>query len=74
MNCPLCGKQYRKALYMGMPLRICEDESCSCAQGIGLWFMTHVPLISPEENERREWALFFYEGSYVKALWSYLTQ
>lgn len=71
-ECPLCGKAYLKCIYMGMPLRVCADFNCACAEGIGCWFMEHIPPLSEAENERG-WALFVYEGSYWKGLWQWMT-
>lgn len=73
MNCPMCGKTYLKALYIGFPLRICSDPLCGCAEGWpALWLMEHMPLLTPEENEQGGWALFVYEGNYFQGLYQFL--
>jgi hypothetical protein len=71
-TCPSCGDKYLKAIYMGFPLRICQDEECACAQGcIALWLMEHMPVSQGEWNAGG-WALYVYEGSYWKALWKWM--
>lgn len=71
-RCPTCGKVYRKFIYMGLSLRMCEDSACSTAEGPALWLMEHIPPFTQQERENG-WALFEYEGSYWRGLWEWLT-
>lgn len=64
-HCPLCGMFAFKAIYAGLPLRMCSDDQCCCAWGPGTWAMS---LFSNGEG----WALMPYEGSYLRALWHWV--
>jgi len=61
--CPLCGAASVKVHYYGFPMRLCSDRQCGCGWGFWSW----VNLIHFDG--------FFiaYEGSYLKALWFWLS-
>lgn len=68
-SCPHCGGEYLKGIYLGLPLRICADERCGCAQGPALWAMEHIPI-----TDERGWGIFIYQGSYLRGLFEYFTK
>jgi hypothetical protein len=67
-SCPACGAGSIKALYMGLPLRLCEDERCETGWGLGHALLTLVP-VETDEGGFMFWA---YEGPYPLALASWL--
>jgi hypothetical protein len=64
MSCPICAGPVRKVIYYGLPLRLCEDEECSCLFGFWFWLVEHLPF--------NGW-MMVYEGAYGPALWHWLT-
>ena len=61
--CPLCGKEGLKAIYMGLPVNLCEDEQCSAVWGFCSWLLQYVPF--------NGW-FFTYEGPYLFGFWAWL--
>lgn len=62
-RCPACEKESHKVLYLGFPMRLCEDGQ-ECANLFGFW--SFIPAI---------WfngTFMEYTGSYFSALWSFL--
>lgn len=62
-QCPACGGDTAKALYLALPLGFCLDEACGTAWGLGATVMGLLGF-----NGR----IAVYEGSYWRALWQYL--
>jgi len=61
-NCPLCGAESDKVIYMGLPMRFCSDEYCNCLWGFWSW----IPIM---------WfngVFMTYEGYYLPALMHWL--
>lgn len=61
--CPLCESDYVKVIYYGMPMRLCEKETCSCLFGFWSFIADHLPFNG---------FLYVYEGRYLPALWRWL--
>lgn len=65
-DCPLCGEEMGKVLYLGVPGKYCPDPECGCLMGpayyAAAWFQV----------EDGGWSLMTYEGSYLLALWRFL--
>lgn len=62
--CPLCGGPGTKAMYMGIPVKLCGDtlECCGC-WGACSWLLLWVPF--------NGW--FIRYDNYWSALWEFLT-
>jgi hypothetical protein len=63
-ECPTCGELQAKVIYMGAPGRLCKDPECATIEGMAEWVA-------------RIWfdgLVFFYTGSYLSALWTWLTK
>lgn len=60
--CPSCGAKGFKVIYLGLPMKLCSDESCSCLWGFfsSAAFLSHNGFFLP------------YEGSYLIALYHWL--
>ena len=71
IHCSRCESPMKKAIYTGLPLRICGNEECCFASGIGAWLIGRIPL-SKNERENGGWCLMHYEGSYLAALYRWL--
>ena len=67
-RCPDCGAEWRRCIYMGLPLRMCVNDGCSTLVGAGAWLSEVLPLTT----EEGEFAFMAYEGSYLRALWYWL--
>ena len=65
-KCPLCGEPVLKAIFAGLPLKMCSNDDCQCAWGLGTVAMN---LMSNGAG----WALFIYPGSYWVALYHWLS-
>jgi len=63
MKCPTCGVESSKVLYMGIPVRLCNDRNCNTVFGFWSWLMALVPFNG---------FFFVYEGSYLKAMYDWL--
>lgn len=63
MKCRRCGAPTMKVLYMGLPARLCSDDSCSTLDGGLSRAITWLPF--------NGW-FFAYEGGYWPALWRWL--
>jgi hypothetical protein len=61
--CPLCGSAYTKALYAGIPVKLCLNNECSLMWGFFSIIVTWLPFNG---------MFFVYEGNYFKALWCWL--
>ncbi len=62
-HCPLCDKPIVRALFMGLPVKLCpDDDECGCVYGLG----THLMWLPTRDGR---WAFTVYEGSYWAALW-----
>jgi hypothetical protein len=57
--CALCGSGMVKAIYAGLPLRLCLNEDCSHVSGWASVLLNALPFNG---------AFMFYEGSYFPAL------
>lgn len=66
-GCPHCGDVGIKAIYMGLPVRLCVYYSCGGIWGIGAYMFEMFP-ISDGEN----FSFAVYEGSYWRALWAWI--
>jgi hypothetical protein len=53
---------------MGLPLRMCVNDSCNTLVGPGAWLCDVVPVTT----EDGEFVFMAYEGAYLKALWHWL--
>lgn len=62
-SCPQCSEDMEKVLYMGLPMKICSVAQCSYVDGFWSWVL--------------DWhfngVFVLYRGSYLKALWRWLT-
>ena len=63
MKCPLCSRPGEKVIYAGFPMKLCTDNECRCLWG----FWSFIPHVSFNGF------FFTYEGSYLPALWTWLT-
>jgi len=63
--CPRCGGVPLKAIYYGLPVRLCSDEGCSTIWACCLWdwLIPYFPFNG---------AMMVYEGSYLGALWHWI--
>jgi hypothetical protein len=61
-SCPLCKGAIAKAIFAGLPVKLCRDEGYSCVWGPGTVLMR--VLVN-----KRGWVLWGYKGSYLVALW-----
>lgn len=60
IKCPSCKKKATKVIYMGLPMRLCDDtENCSTLFG----FWSFIVLITPFNG-----VFLTYTGSYWSAL------
>src|SRR5918993_1114417 len=59
-TCPTCGAASIKALYMGVPLRLCEDETCETGWGPGRELLSLVPV----EADGGGFMFWTYDGPY----------
>ena len=62
--CPACGGTSSKAIYAGFPVWLCDDMWCSTVHGRFSGIMDLVPFNG---------SFLVYEGSYLGALWLYVT-
>ena len=67
-TCPTCGAGSIKAIYMGAPLRLCEDETCETGWGLGRELLGLVPV----ETADGGFMFWTYDGPYPLALVSWL--
>ena len=67
-SCPTCGAGSIKALYMGVPLRLCEDETCETGWGPGRELLGLVPVEAADGG----FVFWIYDGPYPLALASWL--
>jgi hypothetical protein len=67
-TCPTCGAGSIKALYMGVPLRLCEDERCETGWGLGCELLGLVPVEAAEGG----FVFWTYDGPYPLAVASWL--
>ena len=67
-TCPTCGAASIKALYMGVPLRLCEDETCETGWGPGRELLSLVAV----EADGGGFMFWTYDGPYPLALVSWL--
>lgn len=61
-TCPNCHSEFMKVIYLGFPMLLCEDETCNTIDG----FFSFIPEF---------WfngMFFYYEGSYLVALYHWL--
>jgi hypothetical protein len=73
MTCPLCGSNdVAKAIYLGLPVRLCEQDGCLCVHGFWSFIVEWVPVVSEDEHGDAAWAFFTYEGWYPVALVAWL--
>ncbi len=68
--CPACGGSTVKALYLGAPLRLCEDETCGCAWGLGADLVALFPVTT--DSLEPQWAFAVYDGPWPIALFHWL--
>lgn len=62
-ECPVCKEQQHKVMYMGLPGRLCKDAECSTMTGAASFIAAYLFF---------DGVVFFYIGSYWRALWSFL--
>jgi hypothetical protein len=67
ITCPLCDGKATKAIYMGFPMKICNNLKCSCVWGI----FSYIPVWFPV-SPYGEFCFYKYEGNYFFALWNWL--
>ena len=63
MACPSCQKEAQNVIYLGLPMHLCSDDNCATLWG----FWSIVPTF---------WfngVFMAYTGSYIVALWRWLT-
>lgn len=65
-TCPLCGAPPDKLMYLGLPMKLCSDERCSCLWGFWSFVAVHCQL-----NDGG-WMFVTYDR-YWPALWAWLT-
>ncbi|HDH51247.1 MAG TPA: hypothetical protein ENH31_00485 [Nitrospirae bacterium] len=63
LRCPTCYWEGTKALYAGIPIKLCTNEECSTVWGFWSFLITLLPF--------NGW-FFAYEGNYFIALWDWL--
>lgn len=68
LNCPECGADADKVIFLGLPMKLCREESCSTLRGFWSDFAVWFPVSADGES----FAFTVYEGSYLKALWHWL--
>jgi hypothetical protein len=68
MKCPACGSEAMKVLYLGLPMKLCSNESCNCLFGFFSRVAVWIPI-----SDGECFCFLGYEGSYWKALWHWLT-
>lgn len=73
MSCPLCKSDAHKVIYFGLPMRLCADDNCNCLFGFWSTLANWLPIASEDERGEPAFAFMSYEGSYVAALWAWLT-
>lgn len=64
-ECPLCGSDPVKVIYYGLPMLLCTEDFCSCLYGFWSFVAEFLPFNG---------YFYTYEGSYIKALYRWLTQ
>lgn len=70
MICPLCGEDgAMKVIYCGLPVKLCANDRCNCMWG----FWSKLAAAIPIATDDGYFAFMAYEGSYLKALWHWLT-
>lgn len=65
--CPVCESEMSKCIYVGLPGRFCIP--CSVLTGMA----SYAPPISTETDSGPMFSFFIYQGSYLLALWHWLT-
>ena len=69
--CPVCYRAEQiKVLYFGLPGLLCVNEECHALTGMAAWLP---PIATEDPDGEPAFKFFAYEGSYLKALWQYLT-
>lgn len=61
--CPLCGSPASKAMYAGIPLKLCADPLCGYCWGCMAWIMEFIPF--------NGWMIRY--EHYWLCLWEFLT-
>jgi hypothetical protein len=73
MICPLCeSPDVAKVIYVGFPMRLCENAECGCLHGPWSFIAQWLPIVSEDEDGEPAWAFFVYEGWYPRALLAWL--
>lgn len=67
MECPLCGSEGNRVIYLGLPMKFCSDGSCGCLWGLWSFVAEYVPI-----SDGECFAFAIYDGSYLRALWHWL--
>ncbi len=75
LKCPLCGYEAMKVIYMGFPMKLCmNEEECNCLWGMWSWVLRVFPVAVEDEFADEPYFRFQgYRGSYLRALWTFLT-
>jgi hypothetical protein len=66
-ECPLCGFPAMKAMYLGLPLRLCVREACSGAWGLGADAAVWCPVTTEDDDGEPSWKFVTYRGPWVLA-------
>lgn len=67
-NCPNCQECAERVIYFGLPGLFFEH--CCCLSGLASYAQ---PLATEDENGELGFKFLYYEGSYWRALWCWLT-
>jgi len=62
-KCPLCGSEFYKVIYYGLPAQLCVNEDCNCMTSVFSFILDRLPFNG---------MFFVYEGNYFIALWNWL--
>lgn len=68
--CPRCGAETMKVIYFGLPGRLCETDGCRTLTGLAAYAP---PVASEGPDGELVFAFIPYTGSYLPALWRWLT-
>lgn len=71
-ECPTCKSSTLKVIYLGLPVRLCEDAGCSTLFGFWSGVVSLIPVPSQDGLGEPAWAFMVYEGGYWPALWGWL--
>ena len=61
-----------KVIYLGLPMRLCEQAECWCLHGFWAFVAEWLPIVSEDDDGEPTWAFFQYDGWYPRALVAWL--